>query len=238
MSVSGQVSATGPPHRRTRGPKRRAPALNSTDARPCDRPPRGTAPLAAPAGFPSHGGRVRRPLRGTAAAQDAGSRRAGGPGARVCGERGSWLSCRFLFSPFRAVPGIAPKTAVDEECNASRVVRHRRGHGARPRNGGSRNFSAPSERTPERPFRRRWRRKRAVFGHRPPDVQETTFPNPECTSRVSIPTKKRGCAQRGRDRAAPPPRTVRSPVPRPRSAPYPAASRPPCISDRMMWLSR
>ncbi len=216
MSVSGQVSATGPPHRRTRGPKRRVPALNSTDARACDRSPNGTAPHAAPAGIPVTGN----PRPPTVPRHRAGTRQGeaahGRPGG--AGPRGAGVMALLSIPlpPFRAVPGIAPKKAPDEECDASRAVRtdegtrHDRGTRSAER------FSAPSERMPGWPFRRRWRRKRAVFGHRPPDVQETTFPHHECTSRASIPTKKRECAQRGRGRAAPPPSAARSPGPVPR----------------------
>lgn len=131
MSVSGQVSATSPPHRRTRHPEPRTPALNSANAWLRDQQPDRTAPRAAAAGSPV--ARGPRPPADPGHRVGTGARDSGARTARVRGSTGSGGHGSPVDSSsprLRAVPGITPKTAPDEERCASRVVL-RRG-GARP----------------------------------------------------------------------------------------------------------
>jgi hypothetical protein len=224
MSVSGQVSVAGPPHQGARAPKRRAPILNSADARPCGRSPRGPAPLCR-TGVGSLRARPRSPaVPGRRTGTGRGTAAHGRPGLASLRGAGVMALLSISSSP------VPRRSRNCSESGSERGVQRLAGRPAPTRarghdrgTEGTETFSTPPVRTPERPFRRRRRRKRVVFGHRPPNVQETTSPNPEWASRVSIPAKKRECAQRGRSRPAPPPRTARSPDPRARPAP----TRPP-----------
>lgn len=234
MSVSGQVSVTGPPHRRTRDPEPRAPALNSADARLRERPPGRADPRAAPSGIPV----ARGPRRPAAAGHRCGTG-ARGPGARTGRVRGSTGSGGHGSPVDSSSPARAPFTELLRERLRTRGDAPRGSSGA-----GAGHDRGNAERG--NVFRAFGEEVGAVLpkalapetgGVRTPSTRRTGDYLP--LTRMHIKSHDSGTKERvGTEGAGPRgPAPGFGPVPRTRR-PYPAASRPPCISDRMMWLSR